>query len=291
MLAQFQARYPTGSLISELLSIYQGKFVVRVSAQVEGVTRATGMAAAETPELAEDRARVRALAVLAIDEVRGSSGVKLRSLSDPQSEKPPEATTIQLPGQLSGQFSGDAMPEQAIQINPLGLLEPITQTNHRANPKSESNEPTYLSVLQASPLRESTPDLGSPEQENDRSFAPTPATQEPSAFDQIASAQQTDSSNPLIPFSNVTPLVPRSYNLQDATPPGEIAETKMLTTSEPIDLSDLIARTNVELKRLGWNNQKGREYLEQKYNKRSRQHLNDEELLEFLHYLESLPSP
>jgi hypothetical protein len=65
----------------------------------------------------------------------------------------------------------------------------------------------------------------------------------------------------------------------------------MLTTSEPIDLSDLIARTNVELKRLGWNNQKGREYLEQKYNKRSRQHLNDEELLEFLHYLESLPSP
>ena len=227
MLAQFQACYPTGSLISELLSIYQGKFVVRVSAQVEGVTRATGMAAAETPELAEDRARVRALAVLMIDEVRGNSGVKLRSLSDPQSEKPPEDTTIQ----LSGQLSGGEMPEQAIQINPLGLLEPITQTNHRANPKSESNEPTYLSVLQASPLRESTPDLGSPEQENDRSFAPTPANQEPRAFDQIASAQQTDSSNTLIPFSNLTPLVPRSDNLQDATPPGEIAETKMHTTS------------------------------------------------------------
>ena len=82
MLAQFQACYPTGSLISELLSIYQGKFVVRVSAQVEGVTRATGMAAAETLELAEDRARVRALTVLVIDEFRGSSGVSLRSLSD-----------------------------------------------------------------------------------------------------------------------------------------------------------------------------------------------------------------
>jgi hypothetical protein len=66
MLAQFQDRYPTGSLISELLQIYQGKFVVRVSATVEGVTRATGMAAAETLELAEDRARSRALAVLGI---------------------------------------------------------------------------------------------------------------------------------------------------------------------------------------------------------------------------------
>lgn len=272
MLAQFQARYPTGSLISELLSIYQGKFVVRVSAQVEGVTRATGMAAAETPELAEDRARVRALAVLVIDS----------------HEKPSEATTIQ----SSDQSSGSAIPEQAIQTNPVGLSEPITQTNHRATTKLESNEPTYLSVLQASPLAESTPDLVSPDQENDLLITPTPANQELVAFDEIASAQQTNSSNLPIPFSNVTPLVPRSYNLQESTtPPGEIAETTMLATSEPIDLSDLIARTNVELKRLGWNNQKGREYLERKYNKRSRQHLNDEELLEFLHHLESLPSP
>lgn len=262
MLAQFQTRYPTGSLISELLSIYQGKFVVRVSAQVGGVTRATGMAAAETPELAEDRARERALAVLV----------------DPH-EKPPSITV---------QLSGDVMPKQAIQINPLDLLESSPQTHHRATTKSEPNAPTYLSVLPASPLAEATPDLVFPAQENDRLMVPTSAAQEPSS-DQSASAQQTDSSNPPLPFSNVTPLVPRSYNLQDVTPLGE-TEPKILATSEPIDLSDLITRTNVELKRLGWNNQKGREYLERKYNKRSRQHLNDEELLEFLYYLESLPS-
>ncbi len=263
MLAQFQARYPTGSLISELLSIHQGKFVVRVSAQVEGVTRATGMAAAETPELAEDRARVRALAVLIID---------------PHSKKLPEATT------------DGTMSEQAIQINSVSLSEPVTQMNHQATTKLESN-PTYLSVLPASPLVESTPDLGASDQKNDHLMAPTSANQESIAFDEISSIQQTDNSNPPILFSNVTPLVPRSHNIQDATALGKIAETKMLTTSEPIDLSDLITRTNVEIKRLGWNNQKGREYLERKYNKRSRQHLDDEELLEFLHYLESLPSP
>jgi len=38
MLPQFKL-ISTGSLVSELLTIYQGKFVVRVSVQVEGVTR------------------------------------------------------------------------------------------------------------------------------------------------------------------------------------------------------------------------------------------------------------
>lgn len=59
----------------------------------------------------------------------------------------------------------------------------------------------------------------------------------------------------------------------------------------PIDFSDVIARTNVELKRLNWTSEQGRDYLLQTYGKRSRQLLTDEELLEFLQYLESLPNP
>jgi replicative superfamily II helicase len=62
-------------------------------------------------------------------------------------------------------------------------------------------------------------------------------------------------------------------------------------TASPIDFSDIIARTNTELKRLGWTNQQGRDYLVQTYGKRSRQLLTDGELLDFLHYLESEPSP
>ena len=61
--------------------------------------------------------------------------------------------------------------------------------------------------------------------------------------------------------------------------------------SMPVDLSDIIAQSDVELKRLGWTNLQGRRYLEQTYNKRSRQQLTDEELLEFLHYLQSQPLP
>jgi hypothetical protein len=76
MLAQFQERYPTASLLSQLLTIYQGKFVVQVSVQIEGVVRSTGLAAAETIELAEDRARTRAIALLSDRETTSSAPQK-----------------------------------------------------------------------------------------------------------------------------------------------------------------------------------------------------------------------
>lgn len=68
-------------------------------------------------------------------------------------------------------------------------------------------------------------------------------------------------------------------------------EPQPISEPEPIDMSDAIARTSVELKRLGWTNVKGREHLEKTYSKRSRQQLTDTELLDFLRFLESQPSP
>jgi hypothetical protein len=64
MLTQFRKRYPHGSIISKLLKIDRGKYIVKASVQVEGVTLATGMAAADTIESAEDSAINRALALL-----------------------------------------------------------------------------------------------------------------------------------------------------------------------------------------------------------------------------------
>ncbi len=54
----------------------------------------------------------------------------------------------------------------------------------------------------------------------------------------------------------------------------------------PVDLSDVMAQTSVELTRLGWTSDQGREYLERTYGKRSRHQLTDEELMSFLLYLE-----
>ncbi|KYC40134.1 hypothetical protein WA1_29775 [Scytonema hofmannii PCC 7110] len=69
MLAQFQSKYPQGNLITELVQIYHGKYIVRASVQIDGTTRATGMAAAEILEDAEDKARTRALMVLGITDI------------------------------------------------------------------------------------------------------------------------------------------------------------------------------------------------------------------------------
>jgi hypothetical protein len=60
-----------------------------------------------------------------------------------------------------------------------------------------------------------------------------------------------------------------------------------LPEQSPIDLSDIIAQTDIELKRLGWTHVQGRQFLETTYCKRSRQQLTDDELIAFLHYLKS----
>ncbi|MGQ9837095.1 MAG: hypothetical protein ACUVRV_03800 [Cyanobacteriota bacterium] len=55
------------------------------------------------------------------------------------------------------------------------------------------------------------------------------------------------------------------------------------------DLSEIIAQTDVELQRIGWSNKEGREFLENRFRKKSRHQLTDTELREFLQYLKQQP--
>jgi hypothetical protein len=72
-----------------------------------------------------------------------------------------------------------------------------------------------------------------------------------------------------------------------STPRQSHSNSGKVSQSAPIDLSDIIAQTDIELKRLGWNHAQGRRHLEKTYRKKSRQHLTDAELLDFLEYLKS----
>lgn len=64
---QFRARYPQGGLIGEFVILENGKgYLVKVTVRAEEAILATGLAVAETVEVAEDRARDRALAALGI---------------------------------------------------------------------------------------------------------------------------------------------------------------------------------------------------------------------------------
>ncbi|NJL87492.1 MAG: hypothetical protein HC886_18350 [Leptolyngbyaceae cyanobacterium SM1_1_3] len=87
------------------------------------------------------------------------------------------------------------------------------------------------------------------------------------------------------------PAEPPEPFLPDPSAPSKAPIESPTLNTGPVDLSDILAQTDVELRRLGWSVQQGREFLEQTYSKRSRHDLSDEELLEFLLYLEKQPAP
>lgn len=92
------------------------------------------------------------------------------------------------------------------------------------------------------------------------------------------------------PIDSITP--------DEAPAPSEVPASSLAAVAiknfddtNPVDLSDIIAQTDVEMARLGWSSLQGRDYLEKTFSKRSRQQLTDEEILTFLLYLESQPTP
>ncbi|MBV8883733.1 MAG: hypothetical protein JO235_06990 [Chroococcidiopsidaceae cyanobacterium CP_BM_RX_35] len=226
MLSQFKSRYPSGSLISELLQIYQGQFVVRAEVQVDGAIRATGLAAAESLELAEDRARGRALMVLGIEP---NSSARLET-------KPSSSfLTPTVPVELEGK--SDRLPSTA--------------------------------GLSAQEIEASGKNVGTT---ND-------------FLEEHSQKQMTF-------FGNDEMQAPHDYGYQESSFEPEPIEPEIGTeVREPVDMTTVVARTSAEIKRLGWSNQQGRDYLKKTYGKRSRHELTDKELLEFLQYLELQPTP
>ncbi len=73
-------------------------------------------------------------------------------------------------------------------------------------------------------------------------------------------------------------------------------DSNSLTSPETIDISnkpvydftEIMARTDGEMKRLGWTKEDGVNYLLKTYGKKSRHLLNDEELIKFLEHLKNL---
>jgi hypothetical protein len=269
MLAQFQSLYPNGSLISELVQIFQGKYIVRASVQIEGVTRATGMASAETVEAAEDQARTRALMVLGITgTVQASVQVPPEPISPVQIVAPEPISPVQFnPANPTFQESPSAsLPDSKFGSNHWSLT-------------SDDSQSKIDTFIPSDTIH--SPDFSYPEPEVNAAVDDLP----------LMSAKQSDNTAFTdMAASNVTPFTPRNYN-----PPENVAPIsgmgKKKKKTEPVDLSDVIAKTDVELQRLGWTPEQGREYLITTYGKRGRTLLTEDELHSFLKYLESQPDP
>jgi hypothetical protein len=73
-------------------------------------------------------------------------------------------------------------------------------------------------------------------------------------------------------------------------PEPDLPAEESSVSREPVDLSELIALTDVEMERIGWSKKRGQSHLKRTYGKQTRAELNEDQILEFLHFLKALPS-
>lgn len=253
MLQQFRLRYPQGSLSSDLVSIDRGQYIVRSQIVVEGITLATGLAAAATLEQAEDQARNRALALLNLES---SPVVTAETILSRPTPTPP------IP------FSTG----ERDWIKPTSVVDrPAAVATDEARAIAE---PTFSAPV--------TPDPSYVPFADDPPFSVEPDEIETPAFDFSPEPPKVS----LDDYEGTTGSLfsaPTSNYSSELEPYLE----EMPTANAPIDFSEVNAKIGVELKASNWTQEQERKYLEQTYNKRQRHLLSDPELLDFLHFLDA----
>jgi hypothetical protein len=245
---EFRDRFPDASVLSDLLSVTDQRYVVKVTIQTRDLGTATGLSAHENLEIAEDNARQRAL----------------------------QALGLELPA------SSPSMP----QASPAPFLEAAST----ASSQKQVNHP--VQPEQTSPPIEAGDEVPHPVSELVAELTPEPTQPAPEA---AKPATQSRSKSVHRTKVSPQPSEPAPEPIPDATdtapPTAHDEPISAAHLPAPINLSDVIAQTDIELRRLGWTVEMGREYLEQTYDKRSRHELSEEELIQFLCHLESLPEP
>lgn len=252
MLAKFRQRYPQGSLVSELIEIDRGFYLVKVSILVDRVVLATGLAGASTIEAAEDSARERAIAVV----LDASQPVESKDTKDTMVSSSTDASDKVNSVKPTVEVDLETEPDR--QTVSFAKHQPETPT--RSDDSVETTTPVAMSLEPAPNLIDLEPETRSSPQPN--LFSGTSAT---------PTETLTEESNSVAPV-DTTPAI--------ATP-----------NFEEMDFNEIKQKTDIEIRRLGWTKDDGREFLKSRYGKRSRLHLTDEQLLEFLGYLEQQPTP
>jgi hypothetical protein len=319
MINKFRTLYPQGSLISELIKIECGKYIVRAVVQIGEVTLASGLAAAETIELAEDRARIRAIEAIALDildtlpeTVKATATEPVNtvvSTPEPIMVKPPVEAPAPSEAKVTTSTTKKSRKskEKTTKVENLESSqneEKILLEDRSASVTSEVSAPEVeLESFKASDRSDeqlATSWLDTPEENEvedsldnsniDRSISEsfltyqqeTQATEQGNLFDEPLNY----SYSPTATVEKTSLFGERENNNLDSQPRSTATED-----SSEASFTDLKAQTSVEMKRLGWTNSQGREFLQTNYGKLSRDILTISELREFLEYLQNLPTP
>ena len=317
MFAEFRALYPAGQLICELLTVHHGKFVVRCLVQVDGKTLATAMSAAESVEDAEDRARLRAIAVLgsaapdraiaSVDPAPVAPVASVAAVPPP----PPPAVPVPVPPALAPlpvleMPVADKLPEthQSNFVKSEAKLneEPIAPVPEPLPPKVDRAEATgfvpkqldsdaWLSSSYGEPLQELEVPTAS---ESELLQGATEVRELQPIAVGIPSDAIEDNSDTIAQIEAIlrrlkwtkkqeTDCLEHNYGKSSQR---ELSSEQLVDFLEYLEI---YSRTTEEIKRLNWTPSQGKDYLKQGYGKEARHFLNQVELLDFLQYLESLP--
>ncbi len=290
MFAEFRALYPAGQLICELLTIHHGKFVVRCLVQVDGQTLATGMSAAESVEDAEDRARLRALALVAF--AAPTPAIEPVPVPVPVAAVPVPAAVAAVPVPAAVAAAPVPAPVAAAPVPAPVPPAPV--------PAPVAAVPVPLPVLEM-PV---TDKFALPHQSNfvkteaklnEEPIAPVPEPLPPTV-DRAATgfgSKELDSDAWLSssygePIAELeVPIATQGELLQGA---AEVRELQPIAVGIPSDAieddSDTIAQIDAILKRLQWKKKQESDCLEHNYGKSSQRELSSEQLVDFLEYLE-----
>lgn len=283
VLAKFRQRYPQGSIVSELIDIDRGTYIVRVSIAVDEVVLSTGLAGANTVELAEDMARERAIAPLILSNHNTTNQSLHHSPSVAQTKSKP-----------LDKLGSSITDHQATKLE-----------NKIINGSSTIKNSTSFSAVKEEMLSDSQV---SEIVESQKPPSSQPVLQEPKAETKVAPASLIE---PLEELPQpAEPTIDNSPNLFAGTSnPQTIVQDKVEENNhvasensannspaevgalEEVNFNEIKHQTDLEIKRLGWTKEDGREFLKSRYGKRSRLQLTDSQLLEFLEYLASQPNP
>jgi hypothetical protein len=271
MLQKLRQRYPQVALISELVQIDHGKYIVKAIVEIEGKTVVTGLAAADTVEIAEDRARERALLLL---EAESTPDLQLVEKVSPNNISLPS----DLPKPVASAKKSTKTPKVTEIPRPEAKIEPeLPQVKDIPPAKIEPELPQVKDIPPAKiepelpQVKDITPAKIEPELPQVKDI-PLP---EP---EPLLLEMETDN------YSLLSEL-PEEASLTEEEPPEP---EPVVVIPEEIDYSVLKTKIDVEMKRLAWTTEKGREYLISSYGKKSRLLLTNEELLEFYNYLSSI---
>lgn len=286
LFAQLQARYPMSSLVTELIQCHENSFVVRASVHIGEMVIATGMAANPILEKAEDQARLRALEILGIE---------------PSSAVSPTIAPLSSTSHLS------LTPSPQTDSSWLESVSPPSLNNApdlSFSPPAPEIDPMFSNRSNTETIVPETDSIDLPTTDYSStftsSFEPSPDPED-DYFPEDANS--LESSYPLeAPYSlDISSVdVEATPTGKGITKPKSSSSAKAKATKpepaispiddEPDDLSNLIALTDIEMDRVGWTKQQGREYLKSTYGKSTRQRLDIDELMDFLNYLRALPS-